>query len=370
MDQTQTYSVETYHFPLSVEDDKEITRMLREREVFAPSFVPQEGEDVYDPLFYRRQDLHHETKTIILADRNVVTRWLALLSGRISLREDHLAAAVMVFAQSANILVEPNLALYEATVAGGAKAAKRELLQFRIADNLDINHWADLALGRTQELSIAENELPTVSDDWTEIDFEIRLRRWSRNYILLLKVAELELSGLDRTRQITELARWMYHDFVIGGPALLFAIHYLAPNSERSGLLKHLRSADRERALCGIRNASWDLTFLSDWIRRGGEQNEANTVTLLCSLDRKLLHLARMLGPQPVSNSTDDEFRSSALMKILAPWGEKQARQIADLICGFLANSENPSRQIHRPDEVDIDQMIQAGEKSVRDWHA
>jgi len=196
------------------------------------------------------------------------------------LPEDRLASAIMVFAQSANILVEPNLALYEATVAGGAEATKQELLRFRIADNLDINHWLDLAMGRTPKLSIDESELPTASGESTEIDFEIRLKRWSRNYIILLKLAELELSGLVRTRRITELARWMYQDFIIGGPALLFAIHYLTPNSERSGLLKHLRSADRERSLSGIRNASWDLTFLSDWIRRGGEQEQTNTLTL------------------------------------------------------------------------------------------
>jgi len=56
-------------------------------------------------------------------------------------------------------------------------------------------------------------------------------------------------------------------------------------------------------------------------------------------------------------------------MKILELWGERQASQIAELIGGFLANPDNPSRQIHRPDEVNIDQMIQAGEKLVRDWH-
>jgi hypothetical protein len=95
---------------------------------------------------------------------------------------------------------------------------------------------------------------------------------------------------------------------------------------------------------------------------------ELVTLTLLCSLDRKLLHLARMLAPQPASNSTDEEFRRSSLMKILEPWGEKQAGQIAELIGGFLANPDNPSRQIHRPDQVDIDQMIQTGEKFVRDW--
>jgi hypothetical protein len=34
----------------------------------------------------------------------------------------------------------------------------------------------------------------------------------------------------------------------------------------------------------------------------------------------------------------------------------------------IFATKDNPSRQIHRPDEVDLDQTIQAGEKFVRDW--
>jgi hypothetical protein len=295
MDQTQTYSVEAYRFPVSVEDHNEITRMLRAGKVFAPSFVPQNDADVYDPLVYRRESLQHDTTTILLADRNVVTRWLALLSGRASLPQDRLAAAIMVFAHSANILVEPSLALYEATVVGESEATKQELAQFRIADNLDIKHWADVAMGRKRNLSVADIELPAIRNESKAIDFEMRLRRWVRNYIILLKLAELELKGLNRTRQITELATWMYQDFIIGGPALMFAIHYLTPNSERSGLLKNLRSPDRERAVRGIRNASWDVTLLSEWIRRAGEQKQTNTLTLLCSLDRKLLDLGRML---------------------------------------------------------------------------
>lgn len=368
MDQTESYSLEAYPFPLSLEEHKEITRMLRERRVFAPSFVPQNDANTYDPLVYRREALQHDTTTILLADRNVVTRWLALLSGRISSPQDRLVAAIMVFAQSANILVEPNLALYEATVAGESEATMQELVRFRIADNLDIKHWLDLALGRKQKLSLADDELPTIPDKSAEINFEMRLRRWIRNYIILLKLAQLELKGLSRTRQITELATWMYQDFIIGGPALMFAIHYLAPNSERSGLLKNLRSADRERALRGIRNASWDVTLLSEWIRRAGEQKQTNTLTLLCSLDRKLIDLARMLAPQLAGNLTDEEFRSQGFMKILEPWGAKEVGQIAELLEGFFSTKDNPSRQIHRPDEVDLDQMLKAGEQFVRDW--
>jgi len=154
MDQFRTYNVETYDFPLTVEDDLQITGMLRAREVFAASFIPQDSEDLYDSLTYRRQDSHHNTNTTILADRNIVTRWLALVSGKAALSEERLAAAIMAFAQSANIRIEPNRALYEATVAAGSETTKNELRQFRVADNLDTKHWADLALGRIQNLSI------------------------------------------------------------------------------------------------------------------------------------------------------------------------------------------------------------------------
>jgi len=174
---------------------------------------------------------------------------------------------------------------------------------------------------------------------------------------------------MDRVQRITELTTWMYQDFIIGGPALLFAIHYLAPNSERGGLLKHLRSANRERALSGIRNASWDVTLLSEWIRRGEEQKDKNTLTLLCSLDRKLIQLAYMLAPQTGGDSSA-EFRKSSFMKILEPWGEAQAREVSELIEGLLVNANNPSRQIHRPNEVNLDQMIETGEKFIMDWRS
>jgi hypothetical protein len=72
MDQPESYSLEAYRFPLSLEEHKEITRMLRERRVFAPSFIPQYDPDVYDPLLYRRENLQLDATTILLADRGSI----------------------------------------------------------------------------------------------------------------------------------------------------------------------------------------------------------------------------------------------------------------------------------------------------------
>ena len=81
-DESQTYFLEAYEFPLSEADHTTITGMLREQAVFAPSFALETNEDLYDVLFYRRQAYHHDTSITILADRNVVTRWLSVLSGQ------------------------------------------------------------------------------------------------------------------------------------------------------------------------------------------------------------------------------------------------------------------------------------------------
>jgi hypothetical protein len=360
-------ALETYEFPLTEEDHNEINQILRKRGVFAPSFIPQD-EDVYDPLMYRRQRLHHDTRTILFADRNVVTRWLALVTGANASSEHRIPAAILAFAQASNMLVEPNLALYEAAATRGTNDANDELRLFRIADNIDTQHWASIGLGRTQRLPVSELERPTSPNCSEQIDFGMPLRQWRRNHIILMKLAELELQGLDGTRQLTELTRWMHEDFIIGGPALIFAVHYLAPNSARSGLLKNLRSIDREKAIRGIRNASWDLTLLSDWLVRISRQKAENTLTVLCSLDRKLMQLANMLAPQSNAEPSTESFLRSSFMKLLEPWGPKRSRELSEVIEGFLTNTDNPSRQIHRPEEVNIDKLIEAGEKTVRDW--
>lgn len=358
--------LEAYYLPIDPEDLAQIVDLLRSHAVFAPSFVPTEDEDVYHPLTYRRQERHHSTPTTLLPDRNVFTRWLALVDQIQPSIQHRVSAAIMVFAQCSDILIEPNLALYEAAMTAGSKAANEELRRFRIAENLQPNCWADIALGRIENLVLSDNNLPAESES-SPIDFEMPLRRWRRNYMILLKLAELDLKGADRATQITELIRWMYEDFIISGPALIFAIYYLAPHSQRRGLLKNLRSDNRERALNGIRNAAWDVTFLSDWISRTSKQKTESMLTVLCSLDRSLLRLANMLAPRRIDPNSPDSLRPS-LLELLTPWGDKASGQLSETIDRFLSTKDNPKRQIHRPDEVNLDDMIATAEAVIRDW--
>jgi len=349
-----------YYFPLDPPDLLAINALLRDRGVFVPSFAPSD-ENIYDPLTYRRQEIHHETATHLLADRNLVTRWLSLLADSAPTAEHRVAAAVMAFAQCAGILIEPNMALYEATDFMGKSEANEELQRFRVADNLHPAYWAGVALARSTELAPSADALPNAPPD-KGVDFEMPLRRWRRLYILALKIAELELRGGQSDRRMEELLQWMYEEFLISGPAIMLAAHYLAPNSNRKGLLKNLRSPDRDRAIAGVRNAAWDLTLLSEWQARIQAQEERNTLTLLCSLDQKVLEFARALVElTPTPDHLEDAFQSL--------WGPTTGRRLAAQLKDLMATADNPARQINKPaGQSSVDALIREGESTVCSW--
>lgn len=67
--------------------------------------------------------------------------------------DQKIVTAHQAFFQLANITSEPNLAYYEYADKNEFNNVTEELDVFRIADNLNVQHWADMALGRKVLLS-------------------------------------------------------------------------------------------------------------------------------------------------------------------------------------------------------------------------
>lgn len=355
--------IESHWVPIAPGDLEQIARALRDRDVFTPTFIASEAER-YDPATYRQQEARFDTATRLLIDRNILTRWVAVVLGCEPTAEHRIAAGIMAFAQCANIDVEPNIALYEVAHRFGTEAAREELRSFRFADNAHPGCWAEIALSRASQLAIPEAiNVPTTDG---EGDFAMPLRRWRRNYILALKLAELELEGGPSAVRMSRLVKWMYDDFLLGGPAIALAAAYLAPNSQRRRLLKGVRSPDRERAIAGIRNAAWDLTLISEFLKAGQDQEAAARLTLLASLDRGLHSLARF-----VSDIREVEVSSSDRMLELLTglWGARTGARLAGEIGELYATLEASHRQLNRDVAPDfIDRSIARGEQKVRDW--
>ncbi|MEI9479460.1 MAG: hypothetical protein WCO26_23215 [Deltaproteobacteria bacterium] len=276
----------SYQFPIAVDALLQIADMLRHRDVFTPGFDSAHA-DVYDPATYLIQKDSHDTDTRLLADRNLLTRWVNLTKAASITEEVRVAAAVLAFCQCCGILVEPNIAFYEVAAESGNEAANYEEAVFRLVDNANPLDLAEIALGDfdspSPSLTTPESMPPR-----KHIDFTVPLRMWRRNYVLALKAAALALEG-GRTENLAErLFDWMYSQYVFLAPSTVLALCYFSPNGPKKGLFKQIRSKDRERAIAGIKNATWDLTLIHQWLDMVRGQRTNNSINLLGSLDRKL----------------------------------------------------------------------------------
>lgn len=331
--------------------------MLEAEGVFVPGYQPPPvGLCHPDAFIFEAQ--FENIQTILLPDRNIASRMAKIVAGAPMDETLRKIAAIKAYCHFLDIQIEPSIAFHELAQLQGNDAANRELVQFRDADNADPYPWLDLAFGDLNALDPME---PQHSPESHDLAFP--LRRWRRNYIVALKIAELELSGRPNLDRILALLSWMRDDFIIAGPAALLAIIYFAPNSPpRKRLFKQLFSPNRLRAVDGVRNTAWDLTHLSEMTRKVNEANDSQIRLLFASFDKGLRTLAGLLF-----HVSAEELSEAPLVDAFVPWWSRaQAEQIAKSLIKLLADLNDRNRK-HRQSNspVSIDEMIQRGEQRV-----
>lgn len=334
---------------------RDIGEMLEAEGIFVPGYQPPSAGVCHPDAFVFEAQIK-EIRTILLPDRNIASRMAQIAAGvpvDATLRK---IAAIKAFCHFLDIQIEPAVAFHELAQTQGNEVANAELTRFRSADNADPHPWLDLAFGDLDALDPLEPQRLQES-----YDLAFPLRRWRRNYIASLKIAELELSGRPNLDRMLELLAWMRDDFMIAGPAALLACVYFAPNSPpRKGLFKQLRSPNRPRAISGVRNAAWDLTHLSEMIRKVNEANGNQIRLLFASFDEGLRNLARLLF-----TLSADESPERPLVEALVPhWSRAHAERIAKSLIELLADIDNEGRKQRQANSpISIDEMIRRGEQ-------
>ncbi len=325
-----------------------------------PGFVPAD-RGVFDVMAIEYSKLMGEA-TLILPDRNLISRIAAIAEGRARYPLDptaQLAANLMAFCQCMNLNFEPVVAFHELAHKEGNEDANRELSWFRAADQPQALAWVAVSRGTAQRLG--DLRPAAVTDH----DFARPLPRWERNYVVALKIAELELSERQPLERAVALLDWMIDDFFLAGPAAVFASMYFSPNAAKKRLIKQLRSADRERAIDGIRNAAWDMTHLSDLTRRMLRGGDSKVRHVFATGDRGLAEIARLL---PID--AEEEDLEAELARLMSVWWPERivgvlARRFAE---AFLVAASRPAPTGPEGDEDPISRMIVCGEHLMRDW--
>lgn len=301
-------------------------------------------------------------RTVVLPDRNLISRMAAIAEGRARYPLDktsQLAADLMAYCQCMDLNFDPAIAFHEFAHKVGNDEANRELAWFRASNEAQARAWVEISRGRAQTLGRLE---PLAL---TSHDLAAPLNRWERNYIVALKIAELELSDRNPVERALALLDWMLTDFFLAGPAAVFASMYFSPNAKKRRLMKFLRSADRAKAIEGVQNAAWDMTHLSEFARRITEAGDGPARFIFATGDRGLAEIARLI---PID--AEPEGLEEALAGQMAIWWPE--RDIAELAKRFanaiFVSSSRPPPTGPGGAEDPINDFIAAGERSVLGW--
>ncbi|MER9300979.1 hypothetical protein NKI38_31670 [Mesorhizobium sp. M0621] len=346
-------------YPL--DDVQLIANSLTEGGVLVPGYVaPQAGLLSLSGLIYARQ--LEGLNTTILPDRNLASRMARI--ARLGLEfpasiPSLIAVRLMAFAQATDLQIEPSIAFHELAHRQGNSIAHEELAWFRAADRAGAKSWIDVALGRSTTLDI--HSLP---EQGTE-DLAFPLRRWNRNYIVALKIAQIELESISHLQRTKRLFAWMFDDFIFAGPAAVFATMYFSPFAKRRRLIKQLRSADRERAIDGVKNAAWDITHLSDFVGRVQQGVKDKERYIFATADRSLAGIAPLLLMSPAASTPERSLARS----LRDWWPPADADEIVDTLFSYIASIEAGEQRQHPNWPTDfIKTSISNGEGSIRAW--
>jgi hypothetical protein len=107
-------------------------------------------------------------------------------------------------------------------------------------------------------------------------------------------------------------------------------------------MLKQIKSPDRARALAGVRNAAWDITHLSDFVRRVKATDYEEQRFIFATADQALAQLGHLLF---VDTEHLDGFEQQ-LAAAIAPWWAKDAAAVAKFIANAIAAGEQRSKRL------------------------
>jgi hypothetical protein len=353
----------------NIDDIAPLQELVRQNELFV--LGPSNVRDVYDLTNYIFASNAFKRDLRALVDNNLLTRAIELASGAEvpndpSKRRPYLlSAATMAFLIIGEFLIEPSLAIYEKASILGNEEAKKQLFLFRVADHIHPQQWLNLALQRIDRIS--ETEIKYASDmviktqpEIEEENFEKTLDIWKLNYYFVLKAADIWKNSNDELSSALNFIKWMETDSFLNAVASVFNLVFFSPK-RYSKMIKGINSESADKFKNGLKNAAWDLVYISHWGRNCKEANE-NTLWLLCSNDLALRGVACNIFEDP-------KMGENHLQHLLSYyWGAQKAATILDVYnkTFFSINSDPSLRDtVLKYRFSELDKSILSLERSV-----
>ncbi len=281
--------------PIPSDDMEAIQEILKEADLIFSPHKGCEDFDFYDWFAYQQQYELYGNETYALFDLNLTTHVINIAKGmktkgdtpKDKLRQ---AAALMMLLISADIQIEPGPSLNESSYSNNAKDGAEKLGWFRLADNIPVSVYADIALGRIN--GVVDEMLPEAPGEHrstipTDAPPEFPLYR---GYLLKMYqlLCDSQLTKKDRVKQFWQ---WMWSRYQFDAVSSTYAL-LLFSCAIKQEISKNtpLKSLEKK-----ILNISWNFAHVRSWARRVKKQKERGEIWLLCTHDKKVKKYADLL---------------------------------------------------------------------------
>jgi hypothetical protein len=281
-----------FTFPVSLTEIESIENIVERAGCLLTSFNFLQEEQYRTKTFLFNDDLEFR----VLLDRNFVSELVHIFSLVTTQKnfelseEQRIIAAHQAFFQLSNILCEPNISYYEYADQQNYHNVSKELNVFRKADNLPTEIWVSLALGKYPLIS-PKHLAPIDGTEFLKEEAKKKLKTFEANYIVIKKAISLKKKGLANHEIMLDLIEWLHKEYLFTGPSVFFLNFYLCPNKPG------LKNMVKNHSIDGLRNATWDLTFLQEYMSKLKNEiaNKNNERWLACSNDNAIKKIIPLL---------------------------------------------------------------------------
>ena len=288
-------------------------------------------EEIYNPAGYLyNRDLNGVEYKIVL-DRNIFRFIVTANKNKNPNEKQRAAISLVTFCQAANILFEPNLAVYERLLPEriNAREAVDELMLFYKTDNARSDDLMSYSLSESNRIKLCSESRWNADEIGKQLIKNQWLNEWKSLYLIVLKLIYFNSQNSSQKDKLVHFMEWLVKDFRLSLVSIVFAI-FLFSSKRLKNMIKFKNNCEKDVKLKQLYNMTWDLFFMNNFFRIL-TRNEADSETLVASDDKIIKHILR---------AAIDVQNDGSLGKLKAYLPKREHEQI-DSVIEIIDNTNN-----------------------------
>lgn len=285
-----------------------------------------EKAELYNPVEYLYNKMSDGLIYKLYLDRNIFSFIISAAKKKVPKQIYRDAISLIAFCQIAEILIEPNFAIYEKInyCKHNADEAVDELLTFYEIDNTETDVLMKYILHEKDSIDIVPcNRWDSKKLRDKLINHE-RLAEWRSLYLIVLNLVDMNYQNINRDSKIHSFFNWMVKEFRLSLVSIVYAI-FLFSSKRMKQMIKFKISAAQDKKKRQLKNMTWDLFFMNRFFRIWQNKTEKEDF-IFASSDS----IVKEIIPAAIQVQKGDSL--NILKKYLHPNEEKYIDDIERLI--------------------------------------